>query len=356
MSLSIREPVTPSETLRLVPDWAKHSYCWMAWAFHREWGSLLRSAKQELRELIVMISRYEPVRLLTPPQAISEAQSCFAGRNVEIVSAPVDDIWMRDIAPIYAMRGNHAVPIDLNFNSWGNSEYREPRPGDRLASLASHLFGTCIYSAPFIAEGGAFVVDGSGAVFTSRSCVLHKNRNPNTPQSEIEQALINLGATKVIWLEGDKDELITNGHADGYVLPTASGDVLVQMVDSECNESARSADVSVIRSTLNRASSSGSVVLVSSPRIKKRRGSMFAASYLNVYTPNGAVIMPVFGDALRDRDAEQAIHAAFPQREINSLRIDTLAGGGGGIRCLVQPVPFYPVDETSRDCLTGRAH
>lgn len=340
----IKVPASSSSNLRLVPDWTKHSYCWMAWAFHHEWGSLLRSAKQELHDLIAMISRYEPVRLLTPPQAISEAQSCFAGRNVEIISAPVDDIWMRDIAPIYAMRGNSAVPIDLNFNSWGNTKYREPRPGDRLASVGSHLFGACIYSAPFIAEGGAFVIDRSGAVFTSKSCLLHKNRNPNAPQSEIEQAVLNLGATKVVWLEGDEDELITQGHADGYVLPTETGDVLVQMVDSERNESARSADISIIRSTLHQANSGGRVVLVSPPRSKKRRSSMFAASYLNVYTPNGAVIVPMFGDALRDRAAKQAIHAAFPEREINSLRIDTLAGGGGGIRCLVQPVPFCPVE------------
>lgn len=131
MTLATKTALTSSHDLRLVPDWVEHSYCWMAWAFHPEWGSLLRSAKQELHDLIVTISRYEPVRLLTPSHAIAEAHSCFAGRNVEIVSAPVDDILMRDIAPIYAMRGNHAVPIDLNFNSWGNSEYRESRPGDR---------------------------------------------------------------------------------------------------------------------------------------------------------------------------------------------------------------------------------
>jgi agmatine/peptidylarginine deiminase len=86
VSLSIKAPATSGDNLRLVPDWTKHSYCWMAWAFHPEWGSLLRSAKQELHDLILMIARYEPVGLLTPAPAISKAKSCFAGRNVEIVS------------------------------------------------------------------------------------------------------------------------------------------------------------------------------------------------------------------------------------------------------------------------------
>lgn len=339
MSLSIKAPATSSDNLRLVPDWAQHSYCWMAWAFDPEWGSLLRSAKQELHDLIVTISHYEPVRLLTPVHAIGEAQSCFAGRNVQIVSAPVDDIWMRDIAPIYALRGNQAVPTDLNFNSWGNSEYREPRPGDRLASVASHLFGARVVSAPFIAEGGAFVVDGSGVVYTSKSCLLHKKRNPNISQSEIEQALIQLGASEVAWLEGHEDEMITNGHVDGYVLPTESGDILIQTADHERNVSTRSADIGVIRSVLHRTNPKANVVLVSPPAIAKTRDPLFAGSYMNVYTPSGAVILPVFGDELRDSEAQRAIQAAFPKREIVGVTIDSLATGGGGVRCLVQPVP-----------------
>lgn len=339
MNLSRRRAPIWLDNLRLVPDWAQHSYCWMAWALHPEWGSLLRSAKQELQDLIVTISRYEPVRLLTPPSVISEAESLFGGEHIEIISAPVDDIWMRDIAPVYVMRGGCAVPIDLNFNSWGHSEYREPRPGDRLASVASHLFGACVYSAPFIAEGGAFTIDGSAGVYTTKSCLLHKKRNPIVGQSEIEQALVKLGASKVVWLEGDEDETITNGHVDGYVLPTESGDILVQTTDHERNVSTRSTDIGVIQSALHQTNPRGSVVLVAPPRNLKRRDPMFAGSYLNVYTPNNAVIMPAFGDAQRDDEAARAIRAAFPEREVKVLRIDSLASGGGGVRCLVQPVP-----------------
>jgi agmatine deiminase len=249
---------------------------------------------------------------------------------------------MRDIAPIYAMQGNHTVPIDLNFNSWGNSKYREPRPGDRLASLASHLFGPCVYSAPFVGEGGALTVDGSGVVYTTKSCLLHKERNPNISQSEIEQALIKLGASKIVWLEGDEYEIITNGHVDGYVLPTESGDVLVQTADAECAPATRSADINVIRSILHQTNPTASVVLTSPPQNFERRNSMFAGSYLNVYTPNGAVIMPAFGDVVRDFGAQRAMRTAFPEREVNVVSINSLASGGGGVRCLVQPVPASP--------------
>jgi hypothetical protein len=33
-------------------------------------------------------------------------------------SVPVDDVWMRDIAPVFAKRGGDAVAIDLTFNGW----------------------------------------------------------------------------------------------------------------------------------------------------------------------------------------------------------------------------------------------
>lgn len=138
-------------------------------------------------------------------------------------------------------------------NSWGNSKYREPRPGDRLASVGSHLFGPCRFSAPFIAEGGAFTVGWSGVVYTPKSCLLHKSSNPNISQYEIEQALVELGASKVVWLEGDRDEIITNGHVDGYVLPTESGDILIQRADHNRNASARSADIGSIRSVIHQA-------------------------------------------------------------------------------------------------------
>ena len=209
-----------SGALQLIPDWVDHSYCWMAWAVHPEWGKSTPSVKGELREVILTISKYEPVRLLAPPSLVSEARSEFVWANVEIVVAPVDDIWMRDIAPIYAMHGTQRVPIDLNFNGWGSTEHRRSRAGDRLAGVAQHLFGTNVIHAPFVAEGGAFVVGSDQLVFTTRSCLLNRSRNPYLSEQQIEAGLLRLGAKKVIWLRGDEKEKITAGHIDGYLLPT----------------------------------------------------------------------------------------------------------------------------------------
>ncbi|WFU68194.1 agmatine deiminase family protein [Bradyrhizobium brasilense] len=225
----------------------------MAWALHPEWGAALSEVTDELRCIILAIAEFEPVRLLTPRSLLGQAKAQGFGRNVEIVEAPVDDIWMRDIAPIYIAGDFEVLPVDLNFNGWGAPRLRPPRPGDRLAGTARDLFGRNMISAGFVAEGGAFVVGRDGVVFTTRSCLLDRDRNPQLTKSDVERELVRLGAGEAIWLNGDPTEPITSGHVDGYLLPTESGDLLVQRceaADDPCAE-ARDADIARLRAHAN---------------------------------------------------------------------------------------------------------
>ena len=108
-----------SNSIRIPAEWEPHSSCWMAWAVHPEWLDWVDEVKSELAEVICTIAKFETVRLLTPPHGLAEAKARFAGGNVEIIEARVDDIWMRDIAPTFALRSNEVVAIDWNFNGWG---------------------------------------------------------------------------------------------------------------------------------------------------------------------------------------------------------------------------------------------
>jgi agmatine deiminase len=79
------------------------------------------------------------------------------------------------------------------------------------------------------------------------------------------------------------------------------------------------------------------------PREKflKLKGSLSAPCYVNAYIANGAVIAPVFGDPERDELAKEAFTQLFPMRNVKMVRIDHIISGGGGIRCLTQPMPAY---------------
>ena len=68
------------------------------------------------------------------------------------------------------------------------------------------------------------------------------------------------------------------------------------------------------------------------------RGDRFCLSYVNFYFANSAIIAPSYGiptdDAVKERH-----QSSFPDREIVLVRIDHVAEGGGGIRCITQQQP-----------------
>jgi agmatine deiminase len=335
--------------IRIPAEWEPHDCCWMAWAIHREWGKTANRVKHELSAVVRTIALYEPVRLLSPRGLQArEARREFADcKDVTVHEAPVDDIWMRDIAPTFAMRRSSSdqavVAIDWNFNGWGRS--RRFRKGDRLARSA--VFGVPRLRAGFVAEGGALTSNGQGILVTTRSCLLNPRRNPGRPgedlQSNIDAKFRRYGVRQVVWLEGDPCEGGTSGHVDGYVLLGPNGVALVDAGHDNDVQAPmwRAHDFAILKRTKTTKGKLLKVRQIRPPRPRYCKGDpdFFAASYLNAYIANGAVICARFGDPVRDEAARKALSWAFPRREIITMRIDNIAEGGGGIHCLTQPMP-----------------
>ena len=339
-------------TIRIPAEWEPHACCWMAWAVYPEWGRTINKVKRELSEVIQTIAVYEPVRVLVPRgRALREALREFAAcRNVTVIEAPVDDFWMRDIMPSFALRTHAAaqevIAIDWNFNGWGGTADRPLRAGDQLAKAAASVFRVPRVPVRIVAEGGALVTDGCGTMITTRSCLLNPNRNPVRRgvdrQHMIEMTLGKLGIRKVIWLEGDPCEPITSGHTDGYVLCAPAGVVLVEAIDDENSEPPpwREHDIALLEQARDVNGRRLKVVRVLAPRKRywKDDPESFAPCYLNAYVANGAVIGARFGDPERDEAAQEALAKAFLGREIVMLNINHIANGGGGVHCLTQPM------------------
>jgi agmatine deiminase len=69
-------------------------------------------------------------------------------------------------------------------------------------------------------------------------------------------------------------------------------------------------------------------------------GERLAASYLNFYIANGAVIVPGFGLPGDDGRAREIIQKAFPERKVVQLQVGRqLALGGGNVHCITQQQP-----------------
>jgi agmatine deiminase len=325
----------------MVADTEHHSCCYLAWAVHSEWGRAANAVKVELSQVISIIAEYEIVRLLVSPDYIAEAKQQSFSNRVEIIEAPVDDIWMRDIAPTFGRRGALPLAIDWNFNGWGSTRERRARQGDHLAKAS--VFGELKVAAPFVGEGGAFITDGRGTLITTFSCLKNKNRNPSFCKRTIENWLRSLDVRQVIWLEGDPSEPITSGHIDGYVMFGEQGQLLVDggNESSDVANNARFRDIETLRSAKSVDGHPFDVKVIAPPRLNsvQRQNELFAPAYLNAYIANGAVIAAKFEDETRDATALTMLQHAFPSREVRMININHIAAGGGGIRCLTQPVP-----------------
>lgn len=324
----------------------------MSWSVRPGSGDTKNKVKQELSEVVQAIAKYEPVRVLAPRGSLfREARREFAVcSNVDIIEAPIDDIWMRDIAPTFAIRGTgtsrDVVAIDWNFNGWGGTA--KVMKGDECAAdIIAAIAGVSCFRANFFAEGGALIFSGHRTVITTRSCLLNPNRNPVVPgvdrQHLIERDLHRFGIDNVIWLEGDPSEPVTSGHVDGYVLVGPTDTILVEYTnDPDIEEPMwRDHDIEVLGRVDTSQGRQFQIVKIAAPRFQywKKKSELFAPAYLNAYVANGAVISARFGDPVRDAAVKISLEKAFPARKVILLDINHLAEGGGGIRCLTQPMP-----------------
>jgi agmatine deiminase len=316
--------------IRIPADFEPHRTTIMAWAIHREWGGDVQRVEFELDIIIRTIAEFEPVMLLTPPDLVGAVRVRRFGPEVEIVPAPVDDIWMRDIAPAFGKRGNQTIAIDFNFNCWDNS--RPGRAGDRLAR--THDFGVPVIGMPFVGEGGAFVPDGRGAAVVTRSCLL--SRNPHADDKSIGAAFARIGIRHLIWIDGDRSEPITTGHPDGVLSFTPGGKLIVEEPGAGAGARGRRRDIAALQRAVNDGYAK---CLILAPRPPKASPGT-ARTYMNLYPVRGAVLTARFEDKPSDKRAENLLRELYPEREIRMLSIDTIASGGGGIRCLTQPVPI----------------
>lgn len=63
-----------------------------------------------------------------------------------------------------------------------------------------------------------------------------------------------------------------------------------------------------------------------------------AASYVNYYTGNGFIALPVFGDP-HDELAIKILQELYPDRVIEPIYVREILLGGGNICCITQQLP-----------------
>jgi agmatine deiminase len=215
------------------------------------------------------------------------------------------------------------------------------------------------FRAPKVVEGGAIHVDGEGTVLVAEQCVLNENRNEDATRQEMERVLKDyLGVSHVVWVglgvPGDE----TDGHIDNLACFVRPGVVLLSWCDDPADPHyavSRDAEARLLaaRDAKGRAltvermpmpaplfyteEEAGGVDATASG-MNRRAGERMAASYVNFYIANGAIIAPCFG-VVTDEPARAVLARLFPEREIVMVPAREILLGGGNIHCITQQQP-----------------
>lgn len=327
---------------RMPAEWEPHRATWLAWPHDEEfWGGAFDAAKRELAALCRALAEGDDLEMLVRDRAgREEAGKRLEGVRVRFHEVEFDDIWMRDIAPVFVRSDVGLTGVRLRFNGWGGKW--EHRRDSAVAPQVARAAGVPLFEVPLFLEGGALEFDGEGTCLTTRSCALNVNRNPGRIESDIEEWLDRaFGARKTIWLDRGFDCDHTDGHIDNLARFVAAGRVLCM---APAGRDDPNADVlGEIHDTLAGARDSRGrqleVLAVPSPgEVTDDDGELLAASYMNYCVSNASVVVPTFGVA-NDAAAVAAIAACFPTRRTIGLPARSILAGGGSFHCITQQEP-----------------
>jgi agmatine deiminase len=302
--------------------------------------------QDNITEIALAVAEFEPVAMLARPEEIEALAEIFGGA-VELITAPVDDLWARDSLANFVVRTGDSGAIELasahaTFNGWGDKQIHE---GDtQLAAVVAEHLGVELFDSGLVGEGGGIEIDGVGTVLAAESCWVNNNRNPAMSRDEIEVAILQMvGAERMIWVDGLAGADITDGHID-TLARFANPSTIV--VDKPAFDDPDNPWIAVANRTKEQVTAAqtadGSpytVIEIVQPSESRGSGDDFLSTYMNYYVCNGAVIAPEFGDPAGDAAARIVLEDLFPDRKIVMLNIDGLAAGGGGIHCATQQQP-----------------
>jgi agmatine deiminase len=322
---------------RQPPEWAEHEWVWIGFPSHAElWIEDLHPAREEVIAFARAVraeGRGERVILVAADDEAAATARDMAGQDIDVVTEPFGDIWLRDTGPIVLKGGGGRSAALFRFNGWGGKYELE---GDETVGLGlATAAGLETQSHDWILEGGAIDADGTGLAVTTEQCLLNPNRNAKLSREDIEERLrSDLGLDRLLWLGEGLLNDHTDGHVDNLARFVGEGRIAIPVAAADGDPNA-----AVYADARTRAEAFGlEVAPIPSPGCVLRGGEIVPASYMNFYIGNAAVVVPVHG-VPNDHAAVEAIAALFPNRETVGLRADHILTGGGSFHCISQQVP-----------------
>lgn len=378
-------------------EFEPHQGCILIWPERPgSWGYGAEAAGNAFVSVIKAIAQSEKVYVAVTKKTLLIAQKKLFGKeanlnslqnmtqgNIELFFAETDDAWARDVAPTFvksnaqkpansdhnvsSVRGSVIRAVNWEFNAWGGEVdglYASWEKDNAFASTFADHFGFDWYdAAPFVLEGGSIHSDGEGTLLTTESCLLSAGRNPNLSREQIEEELSRfLGIKKVLWLPRGIYQDETNEHVDNVCAFLRPGEVVLAWTDNPDDPQYELSNKSLsylenVRDAKGRKLIVHKLPIPDHPicitkedldgytfeegEDMREVGERLAASYVNFYFSNDAIILPVFGGENKESDerAVKLMQQWNPDRKVIPVFARDILTGGGNIHCITQQIP-----------------
>jgi len=364
--MRILNSIPKNDGFYMPAEYEKHYGCIIIWPERTDsWQYGAVMARKAFSKVAKSISESEKVTVLTSADGYDTARELLP-ENIRVVEMSSNDSWARDYAPTFLKDNKGNIRgVDWYFNAWGGLENGLYFPWDKdnkMAKKICDLYNIDIYDIQdFVLEGGSIHSDGEGTILTTEECLLSSGRNPKMTKKEIEEKLKNsLGANKVIWLKRGLYNDETNGHIDNICAFTAPGEVVLAWSDDkndpqneiskECYSIlSKETDAKGRKLKIHKLPQPNPIYITKQEcdglthfngiptRTEHER---LAASYINFYISNNAVIMPGFNDK-NDEKAKKILENLFIGRKVIQIYARDILIGGGNIHCITQQIPSF---------------
>lgn len=350
---------------RMPGEYEHHEGCWIIWPERPDnWRNGAKPAQKVFTEVAKAISEFEPVTVIASRSQYGNARHMLP-ENIRVVEMSNNDSWVRDCGPTFVINDQtgEVRGVDWQFNAWGglvDGLYFPWDDDDHIAQKICEIECKDRYRLDhFVLEGGSIHVDGEGTLITTEECLLSKGRNPSLTKKEIESYLKEyLNVEKIIWLKRGIYLDETNGHVDNICNFVRPGEVVLAWTDDK-NDPQYEISKECYDVLINEVDAKGrklkihklyvpSPILITKEEsegvdsidgtLPRKEGDRLAASYVNYYTANGGVIVPLFNDP-NDEKALNLFKELYPERKIVGVYAREILLGGGNIHCITQQQP-----------------
>jgi agmatine deiminase len=339
---------TPAELgYRMPAEWEPHAATWLSWP--RREGISFPDAYDDVlptfREMVAALLTSEAVCINVSNGAHeAEARAILDDlpqERLTYYTIPTNEPWCRDHGPIFLTRAEdpRLAVVDWGYNAWGG-KYPPFDLDDAVPTRVAETLALPVWQGGMILEGGSIEVNGTGALLTTESCLLNRNRNPNMRRDQIESRMRDyLGVRDIFWLSRGTEGDDTDGHIDNLARFVDERTVLavVERDRRDANYEPLQENLALLRE-IRIDGEPLEIIELPMPAEMHREDRRLPGSYANFYIANSVILVPTFDDE-NDEEALDTIQDAFPDRPVTAIDSRELIWGLGAFHCLTQQQP-----------------